>query len=99
MITKISTKWGSDKIEVYADWSQASCQVMGDIEGGYQVADFCHSKYAALRKALGQCAMYDGMDEDESEPLIDRAMKKAVEKEREEAINAAMEQIVEDNKF
>lgn len=78
-MSTISTKWGSDKISVTANWAQANDQIMGDLEGGYQVADFRHSPKAALRKALEQCAKIEGMSDEDAEPLIDAAMEKAVE--------------------
>lgn len=84
MTTTISTKWGSDKISVTADWAQASCQIMGDLEGGYQVADLCHSPEAALRRALEQCASHEGIADDEAEDMIDGAMEDAVEVSDEE---------------
>jgi hypothetical protein len=77
-MSTISTKWGNDKISVTADWSQASDQIMGDLDGGYQVADFCHSPLAALRKALEQCAKIENMSDEESEPLIDAALEESV---------------------
>lgn len=78
-MSTISTKWGSDKISVTANWAQASDQITGDLDGGYQVADFRHDGRAALRKALEQCASIEGMADDEAETLIDAAMAKAVE--------------------
>jgi len=74
-----TTKWGSDKISVTANWSNASDQINGDLHGGYQVADFRHDGHAALRKALAQCASIEGMADDEAETLIEAAMAKAVE--------------------
>jgi hypothetical protein len=52
---------------------------MGDISGGYQVANFRHSPHAALRKALEQCASAEGMPLDERDEAIDTAMENAVE--------------------
>lgn len=77
----MSTKWGSDTVKVTANWAQASDQIFGDLEGGHQVADFCHSPRAALRRALEQCARYEGMslDDEETEDQIDAAMEEAVE--------------------
>ena len=80
-MSTISTKWGSDKISVTANWSQASDQIFGDLEGGFQVADFRHSPTAALRKAIEQCARHEGMslEDDDTQEQIDSAMEEAVE--------------------
>ena len=78
MNTTYSTKWGSDRVAVSADWAQASCQVDGDAHGR-QVADFRHSGMAALRAALEDCASAEGMDEDEAESAITAAMSFATE--------------------
>jgi phytoene/squalene synthetase len=83
-MSTISTKWGSDKISVTANWAQASDQIMGDLEGGHQVADFSHSPEAALRRALEQCARHEGIADDEAEEMIEAAMEDAVEVSDEE---------------
>lgn len=63
-ITLYKTKWGSDTIEIAADFSQASCQVWG-VSGGRQVADFRHDSTLAMRSALEDCALADGLDLDD----------------------------------
>ncbi len=70
------TKWGSDKISVSANWAEASSQIMGDLEGGLQVADVRHDPRTALRKALEQCARHEGLDSDDDDVIeqIDAAM-------------------------
>ena len=76
--TTYTTRWGADDISVTADWAQASCPVEGD-EHGRQVADFRHDGRAALRAALEDCASIEGMSDDEAAPLIEAALKKALE--------------------
>ena len=88
MNTTISTKWGSSKISVSANWAEASDQIMGDLEGGHQVADFRHSPEAALRRALEQCARHEGIAGDEAEEMIDAAMEDAVEVDEDEEVEA-----------
>jgi len=79
--TTITTKWGGETINVTADWAQASDQVQGDINGGFQVADFRHRPKAALAKALKQAAHADGLnlDDDETIDAIDSALDSAIE--------------------
>jgi len=78
-MSTIATKWGADTVRVSADWGQASDQIMGDLEGGYQVADFGHSPRAALRMALEQCARLEELEGVEADALVDEAMRGAKE--------------------
>lgn len=80
-MSTISTKWGSDTISVTANWAEASSQIMGDLDGGHQVADFRHDGRAALRKALEQCASLECIPMDGREEMIDAAMSFAKETE------------------
>lgn len=73
------THWGDYDVTVTADWSQASCPVSG-LDGGQQVADFCHRPKAALRRALEESARAEGMDVDRESRrggAISRAMAAA----------------------
>ena len=72
--TTYRTTWGADTIEVSADWAEASCPVSG-VSGGQQVADFRHRPVLAMQGALAECAVADGLDADESEPLIRKALE------------------------
>jgi len=76
MRTKYFTEWGSDYVSVSADWSEASSLVEG-VSGGRQVADFRHSGEAALRAALEECAVTEGMgiEDDATIEMIDHAME------------------------
>ena len=70
-------KWGGDTIQVTADWSQAACPITGDLDGGYQVADFRHNPRHALRHALSDCARVEGLHPAKAGPMIDAAMSGA----------------------
>lgn len=77
MKTTIYTQWGRDTIAVSADWSQASCAVEGDAHGR-QVADFRHNPTEALRVAVMDAAMVDGLSESDADHLSEVAVLKAV---------------------
>lgn len=72
-----TAKWGSDEIKVTADWSQASSPITGNLDGGYQVADFRHDWRLALREALSQCAEIEGMTIGDATVKINEAMRSA----------------------
>lgn len=78
-MTIYRTIWGSDTIEISANFAEASCQVEGT--NGRQVADFCHRPEQAMRYAVEQAAVADGldMDDDETAEMIDDAVASMVE--------------------
>lgn len=77
MKTTIHTRWGSDTIAVSADWAQSSCPVEGDAHGR-QVADFRHDPTEALRAAVMDAAMADGLSESDADQLAEVALLRAV---------------------
>ena len=68
------TIWGTDTIEIRADFSQASCPVQGT--NGRQVADFHHRPREAMRYAVEAEARADGLDVEDEEVIgqIDAAV-------------------------
>jgi hypothetical protein len=64
-VTTYKTRWGADTIEIRADFTQASCQVIGT--NGRQVADFRHRPADALRYAVRAEAVAEGFDPDDPE--------------------------------
>jgi len=83
-MTTYRTQWGSDSVEIQADFARAECPVHGT--NGRQVADFQHSPTKAMRYALAIAARADGLDpEDEAiDEAIDRAVAEMEEEEEEE---------------
>jgi len=63
-MTTYTTDIFGDKIEITADFSQASCPVHGD-HAGRQVADFRHSATHAMRSQLEYYMMMSGEKRDE----------------------------------
>ncbi len=59
-MTTYRTKWGSDMIEISADFAQASDQVAGT--NGRQVADFRHNPSVAMRYTIEREAETEGLD-------------------------------------
>src|SRR5690606_20538596 len=70
------TEWGSDTIEISADWSQAACIVDG-VPGGRQVADFRHCPREAMRAAVEHEAKAAWLDLDD--PEVQEQVNNAVE--------------------
>ena len=71
--------WGSETIEISADWDQSSSPVWG-VEGGHQVADFRHRVEMAMRAALEDCARAEGiLGEPETDAMIREALATMVE--------------------
>ena len=79
----MATMWGSVTVAVAARWSDASAPVMiwdgGWSDSPRQVADYGHSPSRALRAALEECAIAEGLDADQAEALIEQAMDEAVD--------------------
>ena len=77
------TRIYGDEIEISANFSQASDQIMGDLDGGRQVADFRHCSEAAMREALRQyiVAHCDDPDDEEYDKLIADAVSEMTEEE------------------
>ncbi len=73
------TRIYGDEIEISANFSEASDQIMGDLEGGRQVADFRHSPQAAMREALRQYIVASGDDPDEYNNVIEDAVSEMTE--------------------
>ncbi len=73
------TRIYGDEIEISANFSEASDQIMGDLEGGRQVADFRHSPQAAMREALRQYIVASGDDPDEYDNVIEDAVSEMTE--------------------
>lgn len=76
-LTTIYTRRGSQIITVSADWSQGSCVVKGD-PCRRQVADFQHEPEEALRAALENCTLLEGMPAHNTKAAIEEAMATAV---------------------
>ncbi len=74
-MTTYTTTWGSDTIEITADFTQAADQVIGDA-AGRQVADFQHRPEQAMRAVLEDVAQADGLDicDPDTTELIDEAV-------------------------
>jgi len=77
------TRIYGDEIEISANFSWASDQIMGDLAGGRQVADFRHSPQAAMREALRQyiVACGDDPDDEEYDNVIEDAVSEMTEEE------------------
>ena len=74
--TTLRTNVCGDTIQVTADWTQASDQIVGDLEGGRQVADFRHEPRRALRCAVEQ--YYEHCGDDIEDAAIAEAIDAAV---------------------
>lgn len=79
MNSKLTTKIWGDVYGVSADWTQASDNVRSLGEDGWhatqwQVADFQHNDYEALRRILTDVAAMTGeVDDDEIQAALNRA--------------------------
>lgn len=73
MATTYRTRWGSDTVEIRADFARAECPVEGT--NGRQVADFRHRPAEAMRYAVEAEARAEGLDpeDDEVAGMIDEA--------------------------
>lgn len=80
MTTYKTTMFG-DTFEISANFAQASDQIMGDLEGGRQVADFRHSPAAAMKAALEQYIVHSGDDPDDYADAIADALDAMTEED------------------
>jgi hypothetical protein len=76
-IRTIRTTWGTDIVELSADWSNPDSKIDG--LPGYWVGDFHGRPYRALSFALWWCAMSDGLDTNDKKVkrLVYRAIREA----------------------
>lgn len=75
MKTTYTTTWGSDEIVIAADFAEASAQIEG--LGDRQVADFGHSPRKAMKAALMECAVAEGISNDDgTDELIEESLSK-----------------------
>lgn len=87
MKTTYETTWGASKITISADFSQASSIVEG-LELPRQVADFSHSPRRAMEAALTECAMAEGiLNDDGTDDLIAKSLGEMVRVEDAVEVN------------